>query len=147
MASTYNHCTNLTGSPVCGNKVTTMSFTYNNCTNLTGSPVCGENVTIMTNAYSNCYNLAGNAYFYSNLVSAVSDCFAGRNISNRLNIYVHSGSTTYNTLMRTNISSLIGQNITWTDDFATNGCYYNATANIYIYPVANVAEARATNGD
>jgi hypothetical protein len=40
--------------------------------------------------------------------------------------------------------SLVGGSITWTDA----GSYqYNARYNIYIYPVANVAAARAANGD
>ena len=51
------------------------------------------------------------------------------------------------TLLYNNTSSLVGNTITWTDDTATNGCYYNTSYNIYIYPVANVAEARVANGD
>jgi hypothetical protein len=42
---------------------------------------------------------------------------------------------------------MVGKYITWTDDTATNGCYYNTSYNIYIYPVANVAEAKIANGD
>ena len=64
-----------------------------------------------------------------------------------LNIYVHDGSTSLTTLKCTNTYSLVGATITWTDDTATNGCYYNATQNIYIYPVANVEAARIANGD
>jgi hypothetical protein len=44
-------------------------------------------------------------------------------------------------------AGLVGSAITWTDETATNGYYYNTAHNIYIYPVANVAEARAANGD
>ena len=51
------------------------------------------------------------------------------------------------TLLTNNTSSLVGTNITWTDDTATNGCYYNTYYNIYIYPVENVAAARTANGD
>ena len=51
MRNTYSSCSNLTGSPVCGEKVTDMSYTYYNCRNLTGSPVCGEKVTRMDNTY------------------------------------------------------------------------------------------------
>jgi hypothetical protein len=110
--------------------------------------VCGEKVTSMYNTYSYCINLHGNAYFYSNSVSNVKDCFYGRNTSNRLNIYVHAGTTTSTKVMNTSRSySLTGKTITWTDNFATNGCYYNTAQNIYIYPVANVAAARAANGD
>jgi hypothetical protein len=51
------------------------------------------------------------------------------------------------TLLRNNTFTLVGGAITWTNDTATNGCYYNTAYNIYIYPVANVAEAKIANGD
>ena len=35
----------------------------------------------------------------------------------------------------------MGSSITWTNDYATNGCYYNTVYNIYIRPVANVYDA------
>ena len=60
MSNIYNGCTNLTGSPVCGNKVTDMSNAYLRCTNITGSPVCGNNVTNMSSTYSYCRYLTGN---------------------------------------------------------------------------------------
>ena len=56
---TYQNCYNLTGSPVCGSKVTNMASTYYFCRNLTGSPVCGTNVTNMYYAYGGCQNLTG----------------------------------------------------------------------------------------
>jgi hypothetical protein len=49
--------------------------------------------------------------------------------------------------MISNYYSIVGSPITWTDDFATNGCYYNTSYNIYIYPVANVEATRIANGD
>ena len=171
MYNTYSYCYNLTGSPMCGNKVTNMANTYYNCTNLTGNPVCGDNVTNMyyTYAYCNkltgipvcgnnvinmgytyyiCKNLTGNGYFYSPKVSYASCCFRGRNTNNQLSLYVPSNSTTLTTcLINNSYYSMVGENITWTDDTATNGCYYNTAHNIYIYPVANVAEARIANGD
>ena len=144
MYSTYYNCQNLTGSPVCGNNVTNMTYTYYNCYNLTGSPVCGNNVTSMSYTYAYCTNLAGNAYFYSLYVNNVYGCFAGKNIYKRLNIYVPSGSTTNTTIHYTNTQSLIGETITWTN---ASTYQYNTAYNIYIYPVANVAAARAANGD
>jgi hypothetical protein len=102
----------------------------------------------MYQTYYNCYNLHGNAYFYSNSISNVVKCFCGRNTSNKLSIYVHEGSTTNTKVMNTDfLYSLTGSTITWTNDYATNGCYYNTSQNIYIYPVANVAAAREANGD
>ena len=59
MGGIFDSCTNLVGSPVCGDKVTDMSLAYQNCSNLTGSPVCGNNVTDLVSAYCNCYNLTG----------------------------------------------------------------------------------------
>lgn len=122
-----------------------MGYAYKDCHNLTGSPVCGKNVTGMAYTYYNCTNLHGNAYFYSNSVSNVVNCFYGRNVSNRLNIYVHSGSTTNTTVLYNDSKSLVGSPITWVDDYSTNGCYYNTSYNIYIYPVVNVAAARLIN--
>ena len=154
MYSTYYNCSNLTGSPVCGPNVTDMSSAYENCYNLTGSAVCGDNVNRMYYTYYNCRNLTTavcgnkvtdmsyayrncgnitNALFYSNNVVNVYSCFYGRNTSNILDIYVHNGSTTLNTCLSNNYtSSLVGLNITWTN----NGtCHYNKQYNIYIYPV------------
>ena len=140
----YNCGWNLT-TAVCGNNVTDMSWAYSSCSNLTGSPACGNKVTNMSNAYYNCRNIRGNAYFYSNNVFNVGCCFASRNTSNILNIYVHNGSKTMNTCLSNNYtSSLVGYDITWTNNSI---CHYNTQFNIYIYPVSNVADKRASNGD
>ena len=144
MYQTYNGCINLTGSPVCGDKVTNMRGTYSNCTNLTGTPICGNNVKNMSSTYYGCTNLTSNAYFYSLDVNMVCNCFGHKDISKRLNIYVPSDSTTNTTMHCTNMYSLVGTTITWTNA----GTYqYSTQYNIYIYPVANVAAARAANGD
>jgi YHS domain-containing protein len=147
MYYTYRNCHNLTGNPVCGSNVTDMHDTYFSCHNLTGSPVCGNNVTNMSSTYENCYNLTGNGYFYSSKLNDIDNCFYGRSTSNQLPLYVPSNSTTLTTCLINNTRSMVGANITWTDDTAANGCYYNTTYNIYIYPVTNVAEARIANGD
>ena len=144
MANTYYYCSNLTGSPVCGNNVTNMANTYFGCSNLTGSPVCGENVTNMYNTYYNCKNLSGNGYFYSANINNARNCFRGKNNSKRLNIYVPSDSTTLTTMLYSTTYSLVGAAITWTNEGAY---HYNTAYNLYIYPVANVAAARAANGD
>ena len=137
MYCTYYNCSNLTGSPICGENVTDMYYTYYNCRNLIGSPVCGKMVTNMYQTYYNCPNLYGNAYFYSNNVSDMHNCFCGRNTSNRLNIYAHDGSITMNTLLINSAYSFVGAYMTWTN---AGTYYYNTMSNIYIYPVANVAE-------
>jgi hypothetical protein len=146
MLYAYDDCTSLTGNPVCGDKVTTMYAAYSNCHNLTGSPVCGPNVTTVNNAYYNCPNLSSNGYFYSNKVTSVLNCFAGRDMNNRLNLYVPANSTTLTTCLSTsNSTSLTGTKITWTNDMSINGCHYNTSSNIYIYPVNNVAQAYKDN--
>ena len=145
MTSTYYNCCNLTGSPVCSNNVIDMSEAYRNCYNLTGSPVCGNNVTNMYGAYYGCSNLTSNGYFYSNNISNMESCFGNRNTSTYLNLYLPSNSTSLTTALINNTFSLVGMEITWTDDTATNNCYYNTQYNIYIYPVENVAAARAAN--
>ena len=144
---TYQNCNNLTGSPVCGNNVTDMFGTYVNCYNLTGSPACGSNVTTMYGTYMNCTNIAGNGYFYSSKIYNMASCFYGRNTSNQLSLYVPSSSNTLTTCLISSTKSMVGQSITWANDLAANGCYYNTSYNIYIYPVDNVAEARIANGD
>ena len=158
MRYTYSNCYNLTGSPTCGDKVTDMAGTYSDCYNLTGSPMCGDNVVYMVNTYVNCYNLngnftcgpniinmnyafykcnnlGGNGYIYSYQVQNARNCFGGKNNSIRLNLFVHKSSTTAFTFMRTNTYSLVGANITWTND---NNCFYNTIYNIYLYQVDNV---------
>lgn len=147
MNNAYCDCYNLTGSPVCGNSVTNMNFAYYNCYNLTGGPACGLNVINMAYAYKNCRNLSGNGYFYSPNVRYAVECFYNRNRSAALSLYVPSNSTTLTTCLINNYSSIVGSSIAWTNAVATNGCYYNTSYNIYIYPVSNVAEARVANGD
>jgi hypothetical protein len=95
----------------------------------------------MSEAYYRCYNLSGNMYMYSNNVSNMKNCFYGKNNSRRYNIYAHPNTITWNTLIRSNSLSLMGYSITWTNDITTNGCYYNASYNVYIYPVVNVRKA------
>ena len=124
-----------------------MSSSYKSCLNLVGSPVCGANVTKMTYSYYYCSEMYGNSYFYSPNVSTMTNCFYGRNTANVLSIYTVANSTTMNTILINNTSSLVGAPITWTDDTATTGCYYNTAYNIYIYPVEDVAAARTANGD
>lgn len=138
MIHTYSNCHNLTGSPVCGDKVTTMISTYDNCYNLTGFPICGNNVSNMRETYSNCYNLASNGYFYSSRISNIQNCFYGKPNTKSLNLYLPANSTSLTTALINNTSSMVGANITWTDDMATNNRYYNAQYNIYIYPVSSV---------
>ena len=136
MINTYYNCQNLTGSPVCGDKVTNMYRAYYNCRNLTGSPICGPNVTNMSQTYHNCTNLAENAYFYSERINDSYACFYNRNTSRILRLYVKNNSTTLTSALQTaSYYSLVGSTISWTDDLATNGCYYNTKYNIYIYPI------------
>lgn len=147
ISNTYSGCSNLTGSPVCGNNVVNMHKAYYCCNNLTGSPVCGEKVNDVAHTYWNCVNLHGNSYFYSPNIDRAIGCFYGRNTLNILNIYIPTNSTSLTTLLNNNTFSIVGTEITWTDDTATNGCYYNTQYNIYIYPVEDVATARMANGD
>ena len=94
MYKTYYNCGRLTGSPACGDNVTSMYRVYYDCINLTGSPVCGNKVTSMYAAYYNCYNLTGDMYCYNTTKGSINmqNCFYGRNNQNRLNIHVVSGS-------------------------------------------------------
>ena len=149
MAFAYFYCNNLTGNPAYGNIITNMASTYAGCTNLTGLPICGNNVTNMTYTYSNCKSLGHNGYFFSNKISNVCGCFAGRNTQNRLNLYVPSTgvNSSHNTLSKcliSNTRSLLANNVSWTNDTANNH-YYNTAYNIYIYPTSNVAQTYKDN--
>jgi len=157
MWCSYHNCISLT-MPACSNSVTNMIGTYSGCTNLT-TAIFGPNVNIIGSdsnffsfsvrdlgTYGNCYNVRGNTYLYTNDIKEVRYCFGGRNTMNILNIYVPASSTTLNSCLKTNELSLIGANITWTND-STNNRYYNTSANIYIYPVSNVEQAKIDNGD
>lgn len=147
-AYAYYDCTNITGNPVCSNTVTSLLSTYHNCTNISGSPVCGPNVTTIQSTYFNCPNIYGNGYFYSPNIRTITGCFNGRNTSNRLNLYIPANSVTFNMFTNSTTSAgLYGRSVNWTNDYAANGVYYNTTYNTYIYPVANVEEARLLNGD
>jgi hypothetical protein len=72
--------------------------------------------------------------------NAIRSTFGNRPLdaSNMIKLYVPENSNTFNSCLRTDIRSLVGANITWTNDMTTNGCHYNTGYNIYIYPVANV---------
>jgi hypothetical protein len=77
------------------------------------------------------------------------ECFAGKDNSKRLNIYIpNTGyNTNYNTIaacLVNNTYSIVGANITWTN---SGTYYYNTAYNVYIYPVSNVAQKRINNGD
>lgn len=149
MSKAYMLCSNLTGSPVCGNNVVNMVNAYSGCSKLTGTIVCGENVTNMSNAYNNCQNIiVGNAYIYSSNIldyKGVFQCFNNKNARKRLNLYVPSNSLTLNACIDSQ-ARMTGRAARFTDDLQVNGCYYNKSVNLYIYPVENVAAAQEQNG-
>jgi hypothetical protein len=141
LSNAYYRCQNLTGSPVCGNSVTNMAYAYGYCTNLTGPAICGANTQTVASAFRNCTNIGSNAYFFSNRINNATGCFAGKNNSRRINVYVPTTgyNSTHNTLktcLYTNTMSLVANTITWTQSGSN---YYNTAYNIYICPVANVA--------
>ena len=100
----------------------------------------------MRETYGNCINLNSNVYFYSPNINGVVKCFYNWPTNKYLNIYLPTNSTSLTTCLTNNSSSLIGQEITWTND-TENSRYYNTQYNFYIYPVENVAAAREANGD
>lgn len=114
-------------------------------------------MTDAARTYSNCLNLR-NAYLYSEKISSASYLFSNRNTDTKLNIYCPQNSTTLNRILWEkkgteydgiafwDAYTIVGANITWTNDFSNN-CHYNAQYNIYIYPVENVAAVRDINGD
>jgi hypothetical protein len=80
-------------------------------------------------------------YVYSNYITNAYRCFYGKSSNNRLNIYINKNTNSLNTFLSESSFSIIGNTITWTNDFANN-VYYNTTSNIYIYPVTNVHLSR-----
>ena len=126
-----------------------MAYAYYNCYNLTGVAIVGPNVTDFSYAYSEVKGLT-DIYIYSNKISIMRNCVRNKDNSLRMNIYVPKigPNSSYNTLAKclyTNTTSIVGSSITWTNDMTTNGCHYNTTYNIYIYPVANVQNAYNEN--
>jgi len=79
----------------------------------------------------------------------MESCFANRNTSTRLTLYLPANSTTLTAALvnSPNYETIVGKSITWTNDMAANNRYYNTYYNIYIYPVENVAAAAIANGD
>lgn len=176
MNFTYSNCSNLTGSPVTSENVVGMRYTYRGCTNLTGRPVIGNNVVLADFSYYSCpkltqgpiigakvtnlfyafqgsaYNMGGNCYIYSNVVNDIGWAFrrVGNEAHNapRLNIYFHANTITHNTILgaksQNSDTSITGQVLGLTSH--ANGAY-NIWSRIWFYPVANVAAARAANGD
>ena len=125
----YACCYNLSGDFVCGSKVSDMDYTYQGCSQLTGDAIIGPNVKTAVNTYQLCPQIT-NAGILSNNVSNMKSCFAGKYNNTRLNIYANFGTTTWNTLLKTDANSIVGANITWTN---TNKFYYYNTAyNVYI---------------
>jgi hypothetical protein len=116
MYYTYFNCHNLTGNPVCGDKVTNMFYTYFNCRNLTGSPVCGNNVTSMYYTYYNCTNLTGNlvcganvtnmayAYSHCNNISGIPVC--GDNVTDMGCAYYNCRNLTGNPICGNNVTNM-----------------------------------------
>lgn len=153
MSSTYFDCSNITGHPVCGPKVLDMHCTYSFCDNLSGPYIAGPSVQTMTYTYLMFnYHRAKNAYLYSPNIVNAKGCFSlvDRDDQfddvtyNRLNIYAPENSITMQTLLTSTDNSIVESNITYTN---AGTYYYNTWYNIYIYPVENVAAARAANGD
>ena len=52
-----------------------------------------------------------------------------------LKIFVHPNTTSLTSVLKSDTSSIMGVAMTWTDDMATNGCYYNSMYNVKVYPV------------
>ena len=106
MFSAYSGCTNLTGSPVCGNNVTNMFSAYRGCTNLTGSPVCGQKVTNMSNTYRYCENLTGSpvcgnnvtdmSYAYAHCTNLTGSPICGKKVTNMYYAYRECANLTGN---------------------------------------------------
>jgi hypothetical protein len=110
-----------------------MANAYRDCSNLTGFPVCGPKVTNMASTYSYCSNLNEcTVNWYSPKVYDATECFYGKNKSRIYNIHVPANSTTFSTMTESSYRySIVGAPITWTNNGA---CWYNTTYNIYIYP-------------
>ena len=102
MSSTYAYCTNLTGSPVCGNKVTNMVNTYYKCTNLTGSPAFPEQYAQQDinaySAYAYVPNIEGDVYLPPNIIN-IQNCFVDHDSTYEIHLYTEEGTQTYDSCM------------------------------------------------
>jgi hypothetical protein len=98
--------------------------------------------------------MSGNCYIYSNDITNIAWAFrrvreeGDNRIFPRLNIYFHANTTTNNTILgpasQNNSTSIVGQILTF--NLEDDGSY-SIWSNLYFYPVASVAAARAANGD
>ena len=140
MSSAYYNCTNLTGPAACGNNVAYMSYAYYNCINLTGAGIIGSNVTDASYAYSCCDNIS-NVYIYSSKLSDVRGVVSKSNYDRRTNLYVLKDSQSLTKCLSTD-KTVVLNSITWTQ---SGEMYYNTVYNVYIYPVANVAQQYEQN--
>lgn len=102
--SAFYGCSSLVKAPVIPTSVTTMSYTFAVCTSLKEAPIIPSNVTNMSNTFTTCYALEGNIRIESENVSNVTNTFRLVTAKN-INLYVKSGSTTYNNFLNSNLTS------------------------------------------
>ena len=140
MYYTYSGCSNLTGSPVCGDNVTDMSGAYHNCSNLTGSPVCGNNVTNMSGAYSGCSNLTGSPVCGNNVTDMYSTYYNCSNLTGSpvCGDNVTSMAFTYSYCRNLTGSPVCGNNVT-NMAFTYSGCR-NLNAGTFYFRAKNITD-------
>ena len=72
-----------------------MANTYYNCHNITGNPVCGANVISMSGAYRNCNKLGGSIVIDSKNLNKLDNAFKGCAVSNIVILNAGSFSNSY----------------------------------------------------
>jgi hypothetical protein len=121
MGSTYSECRNLNMSKaiLIESKVVNMSQTFKN-TNYSGT----DSLRL---------------YIKSNNVTNLTKVFYNKPSTIPLSIFVHAGSTTFNTAISNSASSSVtGTALSIIDDMNTHGCYMDSTNKVYIYPLDDV---------
>lgn len=124
-----------------------MSSIFYGCTNISTpvTAIIGENIRYISEAYYGCSNMTGNFYIYSNNISSISNCFFGRSVNTRLNIFIPKNTVTYDTFSSSK-SYLFNSWSSWNNS-TDNTYWYNNDFNAYIYPVDDIAATREENGD
>jgi uncharacterized membrane protein len=124
------YCSNLTGSPACGHKVTNMCYTYAHCYNLRGQAACGIDVTEMEYTYLNSYNIttANCGPFVTNMFGTYMNCYnlagsavCGNSVTNMYYAYSNCRNIT---------EAVIGPNVNRAY-YAYHNCV-NVRGNVYI---------------
>lgn len=131
MYRAFYNCFNLNQPFTIPDSVMNLVEAFNYCSAFNSPVVIGNNVTSLNYTFYNCKKMGQDIVIHAKNVTTVRYMLGGKNNSIRVNIFVHAGSSTENTI-RTASQGVTGSSMYWTND-PENNCFYNTTYNIYVY--------------